>query len=60
MEKQDQRKRRKLRVPLDTGEKVLVIPEHLKKKDAPGVLYKISTENKSFFNKNEIFKINNK
>ena len=58
MEKQDNQKRRKLREPLDIGEKVLLITERLKKKDAPGALYKSSTENKPFFNRNEIFKIN--
>ena len=31
MEKQEERKRRKLRKPLDIGEKVLLIAEHLKK-----------------------------
>ena len=37
MKKQDERERRKLRKPLDIGEKVLLIAERLKKKDAPGV-----------------------
>ena len=36
MEKQDDRKRRKLRESLDTGEKVLLTAERLKKKDTPG------------------------
>ena len=51
-------KKRKLRDPLDTGEKVLVIAEHLKKKDAPGNLYKGSTENKPFCNRETVFTIN--
>ena len=51
MKKQDKRKRRKLREPLDIGEKVLLIAERFKKKDASGVLYKGSTKNKSLFNK---------
>ena len=58
MLKQDHRRRKKLRVPLDIGEKKLVIAKLLKKKEAPGSLYKSTTENKPFFNRNEIFKIN--
>ena len=37
------------------GEKVLVLAERLKKKDAPGRLYKSTTQNKTFFNKNKIY-----
>ena len=37
---QDKRNNRKLREPLEIGEKVLVQAERLKKKDAPGFLYK--------------------
>ena len=58
MEKQNDRKKRKLREPLDIGEKVLTNAKSLNKKDVPGVLYKYSTKNKPFFNRNEIFKIN--
>ena len=58
MEKQNDRKRGKLRELLDIGEKVLIMAERLKNKDALGILYKSSTENKPFFNRNEIFKIN--
>ena len=39
--KKGHRKERKLKDPLDVGEKVLVIAERSKKKDAPGNLYKI-------------------
>ena len=49
-EKIDRRKR-KLRSPLNLDEKVLVLAERLKKKDAPGSLYKTSTENIPFFNR---------
>ena len=35
--------KRKLREPLAIGEKVLVLSERLKKKDAPGKLYKPTT-----------------
>ena len=45
---------RKLREPLEIGEKVFVVAERLKKKDAPGRLYKSTTQNKSYFSK-EIF-----
>ena len=54
MAKKDENKR-KLREPLNIGEKVLVLSERLKKKDGPGKLYKATTQNKSFFDKNKIF-----
>ena len=54
MAKKDENKR-KLRELLNIGERVLVLSERLKKKDAPGKLYKATTQNKSFFNKNKIF-----
>ena len=56
-EKIDRRKR-KLRSPLNLDEKVLVLAERLKKKNAPGSLYKASTENIPFFNRNRLFTIN--
>ena len=46
-----------LRSPLNLDEKILVLTERLKKKDAPGNLYKPSTENMPFFNRNRIFTI---
>ena len=55
-ERLDSIKKRKLRV-LNVGEKVLVLAEHLKKKDAPGKLYKSTTENRPFFDRNRIFTI---
>ena len=54
MMKKDANKR-KLREPLNIGEKVLVLAERIKKKDAPGKLYKATTQNKSFLNKDKIF-----
>ena len=54
----DTRKKRTLRIPLETSEKVLVLAERLRKKDAPGKLYKSTTENRPFFNRNRIFTIN--
>ena len=36
---------------------VLVLSERLRRKDAPGRFYKTTTENKSLFNRNRIFKI---
>ena len=55
-EKIDRRKK-KLRNPLNIDEKVLVLAERLKKKDTPGNLYKASTDNIPFFNRNRIFTI---
>ena len=45
----------RLRDPLKIGEKVLVLPERIRKKDAPGFLYKSATQNRSFFNRDKIF-----
>ena len=56
-EKIDEKQKRKLREPLKIDEKVFVLAERIKKKDAPGVLFKSTTENIPFFNKKEIFKI---
>ena len=53
--KKDIQKPRKLREPLNIGGKVLILAERLKKKDAPGRLYKSTTQNKTFFNKNKVF-----
>ena len=46
-----------LRSQLNLNEKVLVLAERLRKKVAPGNLYKASTENMPFFNRNRIFTI---
>ena len=43
-------KKKELSEPRDIGEKVLVIAEYLKKKDALGVFYKSFTKNERFFN----------
>ena len=51
----DKKALRKLCSPLTIGERVLVLAERLKKKDAPGNLYKSMTENISFFKREEIF-----
>ena len=37
---------------------MLVLAERLKKKDSPGRLYKNTTENRPYFNRNIIFTIN--
>ena len=42
-------RRKRLREPLNIGEEVLVLAERLKKKDAPGSLFKSTTENIPFF-----------
>ena len=47
--------RKKLCSPLIVGEKVLVLAERLKKKDLPGNLYKSTTKNIPFFNRDQIF-----
>ena len=51
----DKKSQKKLRSPLTVGEKVLVLAERLRKKDAPGNLYKRTTENTPFLNRNEVF-----
>ena len=47
--------KKKLRNPLNLDEKVLVLAERLKKKDAPSKFYKASTDNNPFFNRDKIF-----
>ena len=54
-ERLNKKSRKKLRSPLMVGKKVLVLAERLRKKDAPGNLYKSTTENTPFFNRNELF-----
>ena len=51
----DKKTLKKLCSPLTVGEKVLVLAQILRKKDAPHNLYKSTTENISFFNREEIF-----
>ena len=55
-QKIDKRKRT-LRSPLNLDEKVLVLAERLKKKDASGNLYEAFTDNMPFFNRDIIFTI---
>ena len=55
--KLDEKQKRKLREPLKIDEKVLILAERIKKKDAPGLLFKSTTQNIPFFNKKEIFTI---
>ena len=52
------RRKRKLRSPLNLDWKFLVLAERLKKKDASTNLYKASTDTMPFFNRNRIFTIN--
>ena len=54
--KKDKR-RKKLRNPLYLDEKVLVLAERLKKKDAPSKFFKASTGNIPFFNREQVFRI---
>ena len=51
------RRKRTLRSPLNLDEKVLVLAKRLKRKDAPRNLYKASTVNMPFFNRDRIFTI---
>ena len=44
-----------MREPLKIGEKVLALAERLKKKDAPGNLYKSTTKNILFFKREQVF-----
>ena len=44
-----ERRKRKLRSLFNLGVKVLILSERLRKKDAPGNLYKASTDNIPFF-----------
>ena len=53
--RQDDKKRKKLREPLVVGEKVFVLAERLKTKDASGVFYKSTTKNKPFLTKTRYF-----
>ena len=51
------RKSDRRKTTLNLDEKVLALAEKLKKKDAPGNLYKASTDNMPFFNRDRIFTI---
>ena len=51
------RKKKKLRVPLEISENVLLLSSRIKKKSAPGLFYKSSVDNQSFFDKTTIFTI---
>ena len=53
----DIRKRKKLREPLHVSDRVLILTSRLKKKDAPGVLYKSTTENKPYFSRKQVYVI---
>ena len=51
----DLKRKKRLREPLAIGERVLILASRLKKKDAPGVLYKSTTENRPFFNRKQVY-----
>ena len=53
-------KKKKLRRNLNVGEKVLVLAERIRKKSAPGKLYKQSVQNIAYFNKEQTFVIRTK
>ena len=48
-------KKKQLREELSIGEKVFVLGERIKKKNAPGKFYKQSVQNISYFNKEKTF-----
>ena len=52
-----QTKKKKLRMTLEIGEDLLLLSSRLKKKDSPGLFYKSSTENRSYFDNKTIFTI---
>ena len=54
------RTKKKLRVPLEIGEDVLLLSSRIKKKSDPGKFYKSTVDNKSLFDKNAIFTITNR
>ena len=51
----DKKIRKKIRSPLNVGEIVLALAKRLRKKDAPGNLYKSATGNMPLFNHEQIF-----
>ena len=51
------KRQKKIRNPLLLDEKVFVLAERLKKKDAPSKFYKASTDNIPYFNRDKIFTI---
>ena len=53
----DLKRKKRLREPLAIGERVLILASRLRKKDAPGVLYKSTTENRPFFSKKHIYTV---
>ena len=55
--KKYQRKKKKLRVPLEIGKDVLLLSSRIKKKSDRRKFYKSSVDNKSFFNIKTIFTI---
>ena len=51
------RKKKKLRVPLEIGEDILLLSSRIKKKSDPGKFYKSMVDNRPFFDKKTIFTI---
>ena len=54
------RETKKLRVPVEIGEDILLLSSRIKKKSDPGKSYKSTVDSKSFFDKNAIFTITNR
>ena len=55
-----QRKKLKLRSPLEVREEVLILAAQLQEKDSPVKFYRSSVDNKPCFHKEEIFLIENR
>ena len=55
-----ERKKIKLRFPLEVGEEVLVLASRLRRKDSPGKFHKSSVDSKSYFHKSETILITNR
>ena len=53
-------KKKKLQENLNVGKKVLVLAKIIRKKSAPGKLYKQSVQNIAYFNKDQTFAIRTK
>ena len=51
--KKYQKKKKKLRIPLEIGENVLLLSSRIKKKDSPRLFYKSSTDNRLYFDKKQ-------
>ena len=54
------KKKKQLRVLLGIGEDMLILSSRIRKKDALGKFYKSLVDNKTFFNRKNIFQVTNR